>query len=77
MASKITTSLLDKSDKSLIKYSQKPKEEETIVFSFSNFLKESIVYKDFNNMYENKMDSINAVKDFFDSIKYGVKRQQI
>lgn len=69
MHSSIKTSITSKNSRSLIKESTIPTKEEKIVFSFSNFLKESIVYNDFNNMYANKMDSINAVKDFFDSIK--------
>lgn len=69
MRSSIKTSIPSKNNKSLIKESTIPTKEGKIVFSFSNFLKESIVYNDFNNMYANKMDSINAVKDFFDSLK--------
>ena len=55
-------------NKALIKESTIPEKNKKIVFSISDFLKESIACGDFNNKYANKMDSINAVKDFFDSI---------
>lgn len=56
-------------NKALIKESTIPEKDKKIVFSFSDFLKESIVCGDFNNKYANKIDSINAVKDFFNSLK--------
>lgn len=42
--------------------------EREIVFSFANFYKESIRCKEFNNFYPTKLDSVNAVKDFFESL---------
>lgn len=43
--------------------------ERAIVFSFSNFQKESIKCRDFNNYYRSKLDAINAARDFMESIK--------
>ncbi len=40
-----------------------------ICFSFIYFKEESIRIPNFNNYYENKLDSINSVNDFFDTIK--------
>ena len=43
--------------------------KKNIVFSLSYFQPESIVYKGFNNMYENKLEGVNAVSDFIESFK--------
>ena len=58
-----------KNNNSLIALNRTTTRNKNIVFSFLYFQKESIKYKDFNNMYENKLESINAVSDLFDTVK--------
>lgn len=58
-----------KNNNSLIALNETTTRNKNIVFSFLYFQKESIKYKDFNNMYENKLESVNAVSDLFETVK--------
>ena len=40
-----------------------------ICFSFRYFNEDSVRVQDFNNYYENKLESINSVNDFIDTIR--------
>lgn len=68
---KLINDVINKKDESTLIRANKEltnNRERAIVFSFSNFKKESVRCKGFNNFYPTRLDAINAAKDFFESI---------